>query len=498
MSSCFIRRQCCAVGVALVFMSVARAQGEEDALRISSIRPGGTARSNGLANAFGAVGADPVSVAINPAGMALYRASSLAVTLSLDIGVDRSAHYGAASQSSTAKVAFPNLALVLRTPAAASGSWKGASYGLVYDRVESHHHSTDALADQVPGSVLDQFVAQANGTPYSRIYDEYPFSAALAWDVFAIDTLPSDSMNYFSRFPAGSDTRQRDLIESRGATARTGFFYAANIDDRIYLGASANIINHRFRRITRHTEYSLEPNNSMDQFEVEDSLSTRGGGFDLSLGALVRVTERLRAGLAFHSPQWLNLTDQYSTTMRSGFVTVGDRGDFDLTAESPDGTFTYRLRTPWRAVGSMAYVVGAHGLVSIDYEHAEVPSMRFAPSNTLEDLYDFKYENEAIHKRFRSQRTLRAGTEWRFGNWYYRGGWAFTSDAFALNDAQKAQGRRVFALGLGYRGGHVTVDFAANYIAQGMKQFTYDPAFVDPVAIDRSRVSTMITVALRP
>ena len=64
------------MGVALVFMSVARAQGEEDALRISSIRPGGTARSNGLANAFGAVGADPVSVAINPAGMALYRAVS--------------------------------------------------------------------------------------------------------------------------------------------------------------------------------------------------------------------------------------------------------------------------------------------------------------------------------------------------------------------------------------------------------------------------------------
>lgn len=61
------------------------------------------------------------------------------------------------------------------------------------------------------------------------------------------------------------------------------------------------------------------------------------------------------------------------------------------TAESPDGTFTYQLRIPWRAVGSMAYVVGAHGLVSIDYEHAEVPSMRFAPSNTLEDLYDFRY-----------------------------------------------------------------------------------------------------------
>lgn len=498
MSFWFFQRHCCVAGAWLVIAISAHAQGEEDALRISTIRPGGTARSNGLANAFGAIGADPVSVAINPAGMALYRSSNLTFSLGLDINVDGSTHYGSRSQGTTAKASIPNMALVLRTPPSASGAWKGASYGLAYDRAESHQHLTDAVAERVPGSVLDQFVAQANGTPYSRIYDEYPFSSALAWDVFAIDTLTSDSMNYFSRFPVGSDTRQRDLVESRGSTTRTGFFYAANIDDRIYLGASANIVAHRFKRNMRHTEHSLAPNNSMDQFEVEDDLSTTGGGFDLSLGALFRVTERLRAGLAFHSPQWLNLTDQYTTTMRSGFVTLGDRGDFDLSAESPDGTFTYRLRTPWKAVGSLAYVVGAQGLVSVDYEHAELPGMRFNPSNTLEDSYDFKYENDAIRKRFRSQGTLRVGTEWRFGNWYGRGGWAFATDAFARDDFQSAQGRRVFAAGLGYRSAHVTVDFAANYTAQGVKHFAYDPALVDPVAIDRTRVTSMVTIGLRP
>ncbi|MBP6699281.1 MAG: aromatic hydrocarbon degradation protein, partial [Flavobacteriales bacterium] len=53
------------------------AQNEEDALRISTGQPGGTARSNGMANAFGALGADPVSISINPAGLALYRTSGL-------------------------------------------------------------------------------------------------------------------------------------------------------------------------------------------------------------------------------------------------------------------------------------------------------------------------------------------------------------------------------------------------------------------------------------
>lgn len=474
------------------------AQGEEDALRTSTLRPGGTARSNGMANAFGAVGVDPASFSINPAGLALYRTSSLCFSLGLEVDADASRHYGSVAQATEAKASIPNMALVLRTPASASGSWKGASYGVVYDRVESHRHRTEALADRVPGSLLDQFTAQANGTSYNRIYDEYPFTSALAWDVWAIDTLSGDSMNYFSRFPEGSETRQRDRIDARGSTTRTGFFYAANIDDRFYLGISTSLISHRFKRNTRHTEYSLEPNNSMDQFEVEDDLATSGGGFDLSIGALARVTERLRLGGALHSPQWLNLTDQYKTTARSGFAATGGRGDFDFTAESPDGTFTYRLRTPWRAVGSVAYVVGSHGLVSIDYEHADLQSMRFRPSNTLEDLYDFEYENQAIRSRFRSQGTLRVGTEWRFGNWYYRAGWAFTSDPYARDDYQRATGRRVFAGGIGYRGGHVTIDFAANYATQGLNHYSYDPDLVEPIAIDRTRVSTMVTVAFRP
>lgn len=476
----------------------ARAQSEDDALRTAAQHPGGTARSNGMVNAFGAVGADPVSISINPAGLALYRSASLSMTMGVEVNTDRSRHYGAATKANQSRLSLPNVALVMTTPGKAEGSFKGAAYGLVYDRTASHHLRTDVLAPRVPGTMLTQFVNQAEGTPYSGIYDAFPFGAALAWDVFGIDTLPGDSMRYFSYIPEGSDTRQRDLIESSGNTSRTGFFYAANLDDRIYLGGSLNIIGHRFKRRTTHTEYSLLPGNSLEQIEFEEQLTTSASGVQINLGALFRATERLRVGAAFHSPQWLALNDAYTTQLRTGFATVGGRGDFDLTATSPDGSFAYRLVTPWRTVLSAAYVAGSNGLVSVDYEYSDLPGMRFRRSSALDDSYDFQAENAAIRDRFRAQHGIRVGTEWRFANWYYRGGWGFVGDPFRKDDYGSGQSRRTYAAGLGYRGEHLTIDFSATYSVQGVRYYPYDATLVEPISIDRSRVSTMVTVALRP
>lgn len=473
-------------------------QSEEDALRIASQQPGGTARSNGLANAFGAVGADPAAISINPAGFALYRSTSLSMSLGLNVVNDRSLHYGTTSSANTARVTLPNLALVLRTSPKEGSGFKGATYGLVYDRIASHHVRTDALAERVPGTMLSQYVNRANGTPSYAIYDAFPFGAALAWDLFAIDTIPGDTLNYFSGIPFGSDTRQRDRIESSGSTTRTGFFYSANFDDRIYLGGSMNIIGHRFKRTLTHTEYSLLPNNEIEQIEFEEKLVTSASGFELSLGALFRITERLRAGAAFHSPQWLGLNDAFTTTMRAGYASVGGRGDFDQTADSPDGIFAYRLTTPWRAVASAAYVAGANGLVSVDYEYADTKSMRYRRSTTLDDPYDFELENLAVRSRFLPKHSVRVGTEWRFSNWYYRLGWGYASDPYRVGDVFRGQARRNYAAGLGYRGEHITVDFSASYALQGLRHLPYDADLVDAVVIDRGRFGAMLTVAFRP
>ena len=118
-------------GLALVLATASMAQNEEDALRISSLLPGGTARSNGMANAFGAIGADPGSIGINPAGFGLYRNSELTLTPSLEVNDASSRFYGQNTSDSKARFYFNDLSLILHNPAVKDNEWRSGTFGVV-------------------------------------------------------------------------------------------------------------------------------------------------------------------------------------------------------------------------------------------------------------------------------------------------------------------------------------------------------------------------------
>ncbi|MFN3874912.1 MAG: hypothetical protein ACK4L7_03245, partial [Flavobacteriales bacterium] len=269
-------------------------------------------------------------------------------------------------------------------------------------------------------------------------------------------------------------------------------------EKRIHLGAQASIVGHRFNRTITHAEYSLDPVLALGQLEFQEKLVTSGSGVELAAGALVRLHDRWRAGASLFSPAWMSMSDAYVTRMRTGFRDMGGADDFDLEASSPDGSFAYRLHTPWRATASAAYIAGGHGLVSIDYEYADLPAMRFGRSRRIDDSYDFAAENAAIRSRFKPQHSVRAGTEWRFGNWYARGGWGLVQDGWRKGDALAGSGRRTYALGGGHRGEHLAIDLALSWGVRGLRSYAYDPALVEPMDIDRSTMSTLLTLAFRP
>jgi hypothetical protein len=480
-------------------------QSEEDALNLSSFGLGGTARSNGLANAFGALGADPVSVTINPAGMGLYNTSSLGMTTVLEINQGEALHYGNANPSSQERFALNNLSLVLHTPGKAGSKWRGSAWGMTYDRLQSRHWTTDALGESVPSTILTAFANEAEGTPYTSIMDVFPWTAGPAWDAYGIDTLanpdPLDTLpnsSYVGFIPIGADTRQRHIVESHGASRRTAFFYSGNYMDRVYVGGSIGVVGQRLQRITTHTEYALDPALDMQGLTYKEELNTTGNGFDVNLGVLVRIGDRVRGGASFQSPQWLLLNDAWFTEFSTTFRTPDTEGQYSYASSSPDGAFSYRLRTPWRTTLSAAYFAGKNGLVSVDYDYVDMRSMRYNQANDFEDIYDFAFENDAIRDRYRAQHGLRIGTEWRAGNWYFRGGWSYRSDAHVDGDLNQGQPLRTYAAGFGYRGDHLSFDLAFNASAQRTKFYQYDPALVDATTVERAAYSTFITVGLRP
>ncbi|MEZ4739036.1 MAG: hypothetical protein R2818_06675 [Flavobacteriales bacterium] len=481
-------------------MGSVHGQNEDDALRMSTVTPGGTARSIGVANAFGALGADGVSIAINPAGLGIYRTSEVSMTPGLEVNSVASSYYGSVSTNSATRAFFNNLALVINAPSNSGSKWRSSTFGVIYDRQATNRWDRQAVGYGIPSSMLDALALDAEGNLPDELYDNRPFTSALAYETYGIDPAdPVDSMgtSYISALPAGALVDQQQTVESKGATSNTSFFYSANYMDKLYVGLSVGIIGHRYSSTTTHTEDTPDGSVDLKSMTFREELGTSGNGLDVKAGAIYRLTDKLRTGLAFHSPRWMQLNDTYITDMRTSFRSAGIDGRTDYSAESPDGLFSYRINTPWRTVLSAGYVTNA-GLISIDYEYVDYRNMRLRPMNNVQDPYDFANENAVIRETFRQVHSVRVGTEWRSGNWYYRMGWGILPNAFDKDEARHAAALKTYAAGLGYRTDRLSLDLGVNYQTNGYNYYQYDPMLVDVTRETRSTVRTLVTVAWRP
>lgn len=483
--------------MAVIGSGVSFGQNEEDAIRMSSIMPGGTARSAGMANAFGALGADGSSISINPAGFGVYRTSELSFTPSLEVNDASSLYYGNRAADTRTRFNFSNLTLAINSPSRKDGDWKSSTYGIVFDRQATHNYRHQAINDRVPGSILHHFHNEATADPTVDYTTAFPFTSTLAWETFGLDSMGG---MLAPAIPFGGYTAQTHTRETRGAHSNTSFFYSGNYKDKLYIGVSLGIVGHRFRRVTTHAETNLAIDSvyPIESLTYKETLSTTGNGFDVKFGVIGRITEKFRVGASFHSPQWLQFNDGYIMEMTTDFSTPDNNGNFNYSSISPDGVFSYRLNTPWKLVGSAAYIASTNGLFSVDYEYSDPSRMRFQPSSRISDTYDFRFENEVIKDVFQPVHTVRVGTEWRTGAWYYRLGWGYTTDPYIDTDPRHGSAFRNYAIGIGYRTDHVGVDLGFNFNQRSTAYFPYGQDLVEPITADLSTYRTLVTVSFRP
>ncbi len=484
-----------------VLTMAARAQNEEDALRYSWLLPAGSARGWGLGNAMGAVGADPSAASLNPAGFGLYNTTELSLTPGLEVNTAENVHYGTPATGTSTRGFVNNFALVLCYPGRTNSPWKATQFGLSFDREASFHAQRTADGAVVNSTILQQWANEANGTLAGDLYNAYPFTSGLAWDAYGIDPAdPTDTANtaYVPAIPFGSAVHQTQVADISGKSQTTSLFFAANYQDRLYLGASLGLVGTRFDRTTTHTETTLVDTLDLQDMTYTEYLTTRGGGIDLKVGVIGRVTDKLRLGFSFHSPKWMTMDDAYRTTLSTRFRTPDADGNYSYTADSPDGVFRYNVNSPWNLLASAAYVVGRQGLVSVDYGYTDFARMRLRGDNTVPDSYDFAVENGVIASSFRASQSVRVGTEWRAGNWYFRGGWGWWQDPYADSDQRQGSGYKRYTAGTGYRTDHVSIDLALLYGQRTGYRYLYDPALVDPTYEKVTDTRALLTLAYRP
>jgi long-subunit fatty acid transport protein len=89
----------------------------------------------------------------------------------------------------------------------------------------------------------------------------------------------------------------------------------------------------------------------------DNDLYTYGTGFSFQVGAIAKVTNEMRVGLAYESSTWYNLSDELSQKLVSVSSSstgddINDVSDPRLTNYAP-----YKLQTPSKLTGSFAYVL---------------------------------------------------------------------------------------------------------------------------------------------
>ncbi len=453
----------------ILYTAISFAQNEVDALRYSQLTFGGTARSNGMAGAFGALGADFSGLSINPGGIAMYRKSELSFTPSIFSQTTTSNYNGVTADDSKYNFNFGNIGITgtffnhqLKD---GEKGWVSGHVGFGYNRTNNFHNRINIEGANSTSSLLDVYLGQANGLDFSKL-DQ--FSSGLAFNTYLIDTVSGDNRKYYSPVPYGG-VYQRKSIETSGSMGETVFSFGGNYNNKLYLGATIGIPHIRY---TEESDYNEKDHKDtipgFQSFTMNQYVSTRGTGVNFKLGMIYRATDWFRFGLAYHSPSVFTMHDEYKYSMKSQF----DNGN-SYNEDSPSGTFDYTFTTPSRTIASLAFVIQKRAIISADYEFVDYSTARLHSSPNI-----FLDANAQVRKKYTQASNVRLGAEVRFDPFVVRAGYALYGNPYKANVNTDAS-RSSYTLGFGFREKDYYLDFA--YVLTTYKEdyYLYDPTNVN-------------------
>ncbi|MFZ4707944.1 MAG: hypothetical protein ACOYMF_18225 [Bacteroidales bacterium] len=362
------------------------AQNENDALRYSLINYGGTARFAGMSGAYGAVGADFSSLSQNPAGIALYRKSEFSITPLISANSTTSNYLNQSNNNARTTAYLGNVGYVYsQNLKGQAGPLMQLQFGFGINQLARFSNYMTVSGFNNSNSLLNTYVDEANNNgTFPKELDA--FGAGLAYDVNLI-FYDSTNMRWAADMENGG-IEQTKTVETRGSTNETVLSAGANISDKLFLGITFAFPYIRYEETSNYSEKDKTGlNDYYNSFNRYEYLNTRGSGFNFKAGFIYMPIEFLRIGGAIHTPtNYYNMSDSYHTTMSSSFT--GEQ----YSGQSPDGYFEYELKTPFRAMGNIAVILGKYGLISADYEFVDYSSAILRAPD-----YSFSSENEATH-----------------------------------------------------------------------------------------------------
>ncbi|SFZ92438.1 Outer membrane protein transport protein (OMPP1/FadL/TodX) [Flaviramulus basaltis] len=495
--------------IGLLSMSTIYAQDISDALRYSQSEIQGTARFRALSGAFGALGGDMSAVSLNPAGSAVFSKSHASFTVSNLDTENNTQYFNGLGSSNESNFDINQAGAAFVFESNNNSPWRKFTLAIAYDRTNNHEDNWFAFGnntnddgqfsnsiasyfyDYADGKRLDEISAFPDETlseAYNDIGNFYGFShqqAFLGYESYILEPDTDDDANtlYSSNVSPGNFDHDYSYFAT-GYNGKVTFNFAAQYEDNLYLGINLNSHFIDYERSTLLLEDNANAGSTVNYIEFENNLSTTGNGFSFQLGGIMKLSPELRLGLTYDSPTWFSIDEETTQYLASD----GDNGFIEIYPDVVNVYPRYRLQTPSKVSGSLAYVFANQGLISFDYSRKDYSKTKFKPES---DVF-FADQNEVISNVLTDASTYRIGGEYKVKQLSFRGGYRFEESPYA--DGVTVGDLNGFSLGLGYSFGNTKLDLTYDQSERTNKTPLYNVGLIDTASIDRK--NSNITLSL--
>jgi len=477
-------------GLSVLFLGLSIntfAQNEDDALRYSNTKFGGTARSTAMAGAFGALGSDFSSLSINPAGIGLYRKSEFSFSPAVGGAATQTNYFGESYKDDRYQFSISNFGMVLAgTKESKSNKWKGAGFGFGYNRLANFNNRAVIQGNNATSSLTDVYLSEAKALDPANLP---AFGTDMAWSTYLIDTLNG---NYYSSMPSNINKTQRKTIEKRGGMGETIISFGGNYNNKLFIGGTLGFQKIRYWEESNYSESPVTDTFDIKGYTVTNYLNTDGNGMNIKLGLIYMPVPFVRIGGAFHSPTFFNMHDNFSSGMTTSFndgTTIN--AGIDANGGLDKGNYDYRFNSPFRAIGSLAFIIEQYGLISVDYEYVDYREARFRAVG-----YSFIDQNNTIRDKYKAVGNIRVGSEIKLNPFSIRFGYALYASPF--NDKSLMSDQQFFTGGFGYRQDGFFADISYMRSMHNDKYYLYNSTFNPTPSTNKLTSGTIVaTVGVR-
>ena len=370
----------------------------------------GTARYIGMGGAMEALGADISTISTNPAGIGLFRSSSVNLSFGLSSQQDVTT-YGSDHKTVPS---FDQAGFVysMRT-----NSRSFLNFAFNYSKSRNFNQILNA-AGKLNGSAQNKLTYNKFVGNDDFIYIDKDGTLLSDYIQFSqLDYLYANNINYDEDEAGngsfyGYDGDAYDMYRAQsGYIGRYDFNISGNVNNRFYWGVTVGVQDVHYNAYSDYIE-SL----GTSTVEVMDTRKITGTGVDVKAGVIFRPVEEspFRIGLSVSTPTWYKLTTSNYTSMSLLNGNVSQQ----LFAPEIGESYEFKLYTPWKFGASLGHTVWNNLALGLSYEYADYST---ADTRVI-DGYDY-YGNEESYSEYATNQhtkntlkgvsTIKAGLEFK-------------------------------------------------------------------------------------